>query len=191
MTSTTTTRPQQQQHQNDQLWKRSEEICRELNIPLSVKQAKMCFETLAMQSVNCKSNEFTPAATLIAKPVGKSRFNVVSTRYPMIAQTTTTTTATAAAVTKMSGPRQATSQLMTAVHSNIVNNDGTTTAMTTEQVNLLLSSSSSSTSSSSSSSSSSAPHNNNIILGTHFLRVIIMILCSIEFISKNRSIKKY
>jgi hypothetical protein len=128
-----------------ELWKKSEEISKELNIPLSVKQAKMCFETLALRA-NKPATGNTPSFNTHGK---------LTHRFYTTPNSNSITTPVK-------------------INNNNNNNkqpahlipppNATTTADETscqDEVNLLLSSSSSS----STSSSSSSTRTSNIILG--------------------------
>lgn len=169
------TQQQQQQSNGCELWKKSEEISRELNIPLSVKQAKMCFETLALRaasntskvptsisnidftssSSSSNTNTNTPQATPCgSRPVSGNMNNlsrfIASTRAQQVP--TTTTTCHSAVVLKP----------VNSSNGHCKSSDSSTLPNHQDEVNLLLSSSSSS--STSSSSSSSNTHHSNIIL---------------------------
>ena len=156
---------QQQQSNGCELWKKSEEISRELNIPLSVKQAKMCFETLALRAANntpkvptsisnidfTSSSNTNPAQATpsVSRPVSGNMNNlsrfIASTRAQQVP--TTTTTCHSAVLKPVNG------------NGHCKSSDPSTLPMHQDEVNLLLSSSSSSTS-----SSSSNTHHSNIIL---------------------------
>lgn len=171
-----TQQPQQQQSNGCELWKKSEEISRELNIPLSVKQAKMCFETLALRAASnaskvptsisnidftSSSNTNTPPQANVPSVVSHrplsgnmnnlSRF-IASTRAQQVPTTTTATTCHSAVLKPVNSNGQCKSSDSSTVSPNHQ-----------DEVNLLLSSSSSSSTSSSSSSSSNT-HHSNIIL---------------------------
>lgn len=128
-----------------ELWKKSEEISKELNIPLSVKQAKMCFETLALRA-NKPATVNTPSFSTHGK---------LTHRFYTTPNSNSITTPTTTPV-KINNNKQ--SAHLIPPPNTITNADE---ASCQDEVNLLLSSSSSS----STSSSSSSTRTSNIILG--------------------------
>jgi hypothetical protein len=127
-----------------ELWKKSEEISKELNIPLSVKQAKMCFETLALRA-NKPATGNTPS------------FNTHGKLTHRFYTTPNSNSITTPVKINNNNNNKQPAHLIPPPNA-------TTTADETscqDEVNLLLSSSSSS----STSSSSSSTRTSNIILG--------------------------